>query len=469
MKSGPFSRLWKAGLISSTGDWVAILATLSLAEELAGGGDIVLALTSRIVPGLFFAAIGGIVADRLNRKHVMVVAELGRAGLVLSLAFAESIQYLVLVNLAMEALTLVFQPAKEAMVPTLVSRSELVQANSLSLSAAYGTFPLGAAIFLGLAPLGATVTFGGLLPGTQEGLAFLVDAFTYLASALFIAGLPSAPGRRRPGQPGKKRHRWIPTAALKDFSEGVRFVASNRRVRPVVLAMTVALAGGGIIVVMGKPFAAGVLEAGAIGFPALLTAFGTGAGSGIVLVTVFGPRFRHKDVLFGLALLLTGGSLAVAGFVDSLVGACGWIFSMGVGAGSAYVLGFAHLHEQADDEVRGRTFAALFSLMRIGLLTSMMVALPAAELLAGVLPGKLEHGSRALLFAGGMTMLLAGAATLWSVRNSLMELSHGARPEVGAAAEAFRQHRKAMAGMEATAEMDRVTVTAEMEALEEDR
>jgi len=152
MKSGPFSRLWRAGLVSSVGDWVAILATLSLAEELAGGGGVVLALSSRIVPGLFFAAIGGVIADRLNRKYVMVVVEVGRAGLVLSLAFVETIGYLILVNLLLEALTLVFQPAKEAAVPTLVRRSEIVTANSLSLSASYGTFPLGAALFLLLAP-----------------------------------------------------------------------------------------------------------------------------------------------------------------------------------------------------------------------------------------------------------------------------------------------------------------------------
>ncbi|MBU1865501.1 MAG: MFS transporter, partial [Actinobacteria bacterium] len=137
MKSGPFSRLWRAGLVSSTGDWVSILATLSIAEELAGGTGIVLALTSRIVPGMFFAAVGGVIADRLNRKYVMIATEVGRAGLVLSLAFAGSIGYLVVVNLLLEALTLVFQPAKEATVPTLVQRNEIVRANSLSLSASY--------------------------------------------------------------------------------------------------------------------------------------------------------------------------------------------------------------------------------------------------------------------------------------------------------------------------------------------
>src|SRR3990172_9843955 len=128
----------------------------------------------------------------------------------------------------------------------------------------------------------------------------------------------------------------------------------------VLRAMTSALGGGGIIVVMGKPFATDVLQSGAAGFPALLTAFGLGAGAGIVLVTIFGPGFKYKDVLFGVDLLLTGVALSADAFVNTIIGAVGWVAVMGVGAGAAYVLGFAHLHEQADDAVRGRTFAPLF-------------------------------------------------------------------------------------------------------------
>jgi dTMP kinase len=452
MRSGPFSRLWKAGFVSSTGDWVAMLATLSLADALAGGGGMVLALTSRIVPGLFFAAIGGIIADRLNRKYVMVIAELGRAGLVFSLAFAESIQYLVLVSLALEALTLVFQPAKEATVPTLVSKAELVQANSLSLSAAYGTFPLGAAIFTGLASLGGQFTFGGIFPGTQEGLAFVVDAASYLISAALIMTIPMVHRPKR--VPGSRR--WNPMAVLRDLKVGVAFVASHRRVRPVVLAMTSALAGGGIIVVLGKPFATNVLESGTAGFPALLTAFGLGAGTGIILVTIFGPRFKYKDVLFGFALVLTGVALAAAAFVKTIIGAIGWVALMGIGAGAAYVLGFAHLHEQASDEIRGRTFAALFSMLRIGLLTSMMLALPLAGFFNGLLPGILASGTRDVLLLGGATMLTSGLLTLWSVRRSLVALSHAPRPEMDDGVEAFRKYRKTITGLGETAEIERV-------------
>jgi dTMP kinase len=431
-------------MASSTGDWITILATLSLAEDLAGGGGMVLALSSRVIPGLFFAAVGGIVADIFNRKRVMLAAELGRAGLVVSLAFAQSITHLVLVSLALEGLTLVFQPAKEATVPRLVKRNELVQANSLSLSAAYGMFPVGALVFLAIAPWGDNVTLWGLLPGTHQSLAFLVGAIPYLVSFAILTTLPGVPSSRKRIE-GVSR--WNPIRVLIDFKDGIAFVATERRIRNVVVAMTVALAGGGIIIVLGKPHSREVLQAGAAGWPALLAAFGFGAVAGILLVTIFGPRFRFKDLLFSIALIVAGISLAAAAFVQTLFGAVGWISAMGFGAGSAYVLGFAHLHEQADDALRGRTFAALLSLMRIGLLTAMMLALPAAALLQGVLPGMLGTGSRAVLLVGGLTMLASGSITLWRVRSHLIDLGHfGPRPELSAAADAVKEYRRAITG-----------------------
>jgi dTMP kinase len=453
MKSGPFSRLWKAGLVSSTGDWVAILATLSLADELAGGGGIVLALVSRLLPGLFFAAVGGVVADRVNRKYAMVTVEIGRAALVFSLAFARSIEFLVLVNLGMEALTLVFQPARESSVPNLVTRQELVQANSLSLSSAYGTFPLGAVIFLVIAPFSARVTLGGLLPGTSEGLAFLVDSVTFLVSAALIWTLPlrghDLPSLRR------RTGRLNLAAPLRDLRDGVVFVVTHPRIRLVVGAMGVALAGGGIIIVLGKPFATDVLQAGTTGFPALLTGFGLGTALGIVLVTVFGTRITHKDVFFSLALLVTGAGLAAGSLVKTIFGGVGWITVMGFGTGAAYVLGFSHLHEQVVDEVRGRTFAALFSLMRIGLLLSMLVALPLTRVFNGVLPGLLSEGSRVVLLLGGATIFFAGLATLWRVRRILRALGHADRgSELEAVTKAFREYRRSTAGEPLTEEMN---------------
>jgi len=130
---------------------------------------------------------------------------------------------------------------------------------------------------------------------------------------------------------------------------------------------------------------------------------------------------------------------------------------MGFGAGSAYVLGFAHLHEQTNDEVRGRTFAALFGVMRLGLLTSMALALPAAELFDDKIPGILAEGFRVVLVAGGLLMISAGLSALWVVRKTLVAMGQtDDRPSVEDAAEAFRKYRKMVSGDEMTAESDSV-------------
>ena len=134
---------------------------------------------------------------------------------------ADSIVVL-LVNLALEGLTLLFQPAKEATVPTLVQRNEIVRANSLSLSAAYGTFPLGAAIFLAISPLASHITLWGFLPGSHEGLAFLLDAFTYLGSSALISTLPSTP--RSLSTKRKRRKGFDPMAVLRDRDQARRFL-----------------------------------------------------------------------------------------------------------------------------------------------------------------------------------------------------------------------------------------------------
>jgi dTMP kinase len=335
-----------------------------------------------------------------------------------------------------------------------VNRNELVQANSLSLSAAYGTFPLGAAIFTVLAPISTRVTLGGLLPGRPEGLAFLVDSGSFLISAAMISTLPL--GRRRRADRGRRRRINL-MAPLLDLRDGVAFVVGHPRIRLVVVAMTVALAGGGIIVVLGKPFASDVLHTGASGFPALLTAFGLGVASGVIVVTTFGPRVHHKDIFFAIALLVTGAGLASAGLVKTLFGGVGWIAVMGLGTGAAYVLGFAHLHEQARDEVRGRTFAALFSLMRIGLLISMTAALPLSGVFDGLIPGMLAEGSRVVLILGGSTIFLAGIATLWRLRVILIAMGHiDRRPSLEAVTQAFRNYRRSVTGQQPTEEMSAV-------------
>ena len=104
-------------------------------------------MSARIVPGLFLGAASGVIADRFDRKRVMVTCDIGRAAVLVTLPFVDTVFGLVIASLVLECFTLLWAPAKEASVPNLVPPDHLTTANSLSLVAAYGTMPLAAGLF----------------------------------------------------------------------------------------------------------------------------------------------------------------------------------------------------------------------------------------------------------------------------------------------------------------------------------
>jgi dTMP kinase len=417
ISQGPFARLWWAGLFSSMGDWVALFATLTLAARLGGSQAetaILVPLVARLLPGLFFVAIGGVLADRFNRKVMMIVADVGRGVFVLSLAFVDNLVQLFIVSLLLELFTLLWQPSKEASVPNLVNTSDLATVNGLSLGAAYGTFPLGAALIwvLDLVP---DFGFTEALDSGPETLAFMVDAVTFLISATLIASIVFPPRVRKPRQD----KRGGLAAPLHDLREGVKFVATNRTVRTIVLGMAVGLFGGGVLFALGESYARRVVGADQQGFYALLFALGTGAAVGIIGASILGSRNARADVTFGVGLSLTGVSLLATAAVKTIIGAMGWIAFVGVGTGIAYVMGFSHLHENVEDEFRGRTFAALIALLRTGLLASLAVAGVAAKLLDDNFRSPFDNGTRNVIALGGVIVLTTAILSLWSVRDRI--------------------------------------------------
>lgn len=441
ISSGPFARLFWAGFISSTGDWAALFAQISLADTIAGSRGIVVVLAARVIPGLVGGAVGGVLADRINRKLLIVVADVGRGFLVLALAFADNLVELFTVSVVLEMLTLLGQPARAAVIPRLVGRSNLLAANSLTLTAAYGTFPLGAglALALGLLP---TFSLFGIFPSTTESVLFTLDSLTFIISGLLV--LTIAIGGQEVAAVRRRNSRFDWRAPLRDFWDGIRFVASNGSVRGVILGMSLALFGGGMLIVLGKAFAKNTLHADATGFFALLFALGTGAAIGMTALTAYGDRFLRRDLTFGAALLVTGVGMGAASFAETVAGGMGWLFVMGFGAGASYVLGFTHLHEQTDDEVRGRTFAALFSLMRVGLLVAMVVATYLEDILLGRFGPPFDNPSQLILLGGALVVMVAGGGTLWTVRSVFLHPKPSAEAieSLEAAGKAFRGFRR---------------------------
>ena len=146
-----YFRLWLAQFASSLGDWIGFVAITALSNRIAGTNGVALVLSARLVPGFFLGSLGGLLADRVDRKKLMVACDIGRAVVVGLLPFVHNLPMLFLANLVLEALTLLWSPAKEATVPNLVREEQLPKVNSLGLAAAYGTFPLGAGLFTALA------------------------------------------------------------------------------------------------------------------------------------------------------------------------------------------------------------------------------------------------------------------------------------------------------------------------------
>jgi dTMP kinase len=128
---------------------------------------------------------------------------------------------------------------------------------------------------------------------------------------------------------------------------------------------------------------------------------------------------------------------------QTVFGAGGWVFVVGLGAGGAYVMGFSALHQQVADEIRGRTFAALFTVVRTALLASVALAGAVAAAVDGRLPHPLDDGVRAVLMLGGIIILLAGFSTVWTVRGLITHygLSPEARKNLQDASEAFSSMR----------------------------
>jgi dTMP kinase len=144
----PFFKLWLAQVFSSLGDWVGLFAILAITTRVSGNSAaaVSLVMATRMVPGFFLATIGGVIVDRFDRRKVMVCCDLGRAALISVLPFVNNLGTLVAVSFFIEILTLLWGPAKDASVPHFVPEENLATANSLSLVASYGTFPLGALV-----------------------------------------------------------------------------------------------------------------------------------------------------------------------------------------------------------------------------------------------------------------------------------------------------------------------------------
>ncbi|HJR24675.1 MAG TPA: MFS transporter [Acidimicrobiales bacterium] len=427
--SHQFFHLWLTQVVSATGDWLGFLAIAALATRIGSRPEaaVGVVMAARIVPGFFLGPASGVIADRFDRKRVMVVCDVGRAGVLATLPFVDSVWQLVVASLVLEIFTLLWTPAKEASVPNIVPADHLTTANSLSLVAAYGTMPIAAGLFSLLAQvaewLGGVDALSGLKTD-KEAIAFFVDAATFLFSAFMISRL-RLPRVERVASREKSRIDF--GQAFHELKEGWQFIFVNPVVRAVNLGLACGLIGGGMLVPLGPVFSIKVLDAGTEGFGLFIFALGIGVAIGVVLLSIFQRRIPKAEVFAG-SLLVAGPALVVAASMSELWLAALFVAVVGVCAGSVYVLGFTLLHESVDDDLRGRVFSALYTLVRFCVLIAFAVGPLLSDLLDSLserlLDGRISLGGgeiglpgvRLTLWLAGFIIVVAGVIAVRSLR-----------------------------------------------------
>lgn len=386
--SWEFFKLWIAQVVSATGDWLGLIAIISLAERISDGSEgtaIALVLGARIAPGFFLATAAGVLVDRLDRKRVMLFCDSGRALVMFALPFVDSLVGLIVASFVLEILTMLWSPAKEAVVPNLVPRDKLTSANSLNVAAAYGMFPVAAGIAALLAKLSEGFADEGWVDTwnfNEEGLAFYVNGISFIATALIIWNIHWT-RRTRDERLSGERGNWDLGGAIRELREGWRFIAVNPIVRAVNIGLATGVIGGGMLVPLGAIFVDEVISGEGADFNLVLFALGTGMAMGVIAASVFQGRISRARA-FPFALVVAGGSLLVAASASVLSIIVPAIAIVGFAAGPIYVLGFTLLHENVDDELRGRIFASLLVLVRFCVLLALAIAPVMSELLDGL-------------------------------------------------------------------------------------
>ncbi|MFP5375629.1 MAG: MFS transporter, partial [Acidimicrobiia bacterium] len=273
--SHAFFRLWLAQVVSSLGDWIGFVAVTAIAARIGGSSPetaVAIVLSARLVPGFFLAPAAGVFVDRWDRKKVMVSCDIGRGLVLASLPFVDTIAGLFFASLLLEIFTLMWSPAKEASVPNMVRPEFLANANSLSLVAAYGTFPIGSVLFAFLATVASwlgRIDALRVLEVDREFLAIYVDVFTFFLSALMISTLTLPRSDSRPGADGRRVDF---RQTFRELAEGGRFIRESPVVRPVILGIGTGLIGGGMVVPLGPVASDQIYGAGSTGFGLLLAA-----------------------------------------------------------------------------------------------------------------------------------------------------------------------------------------------------
>jgi dTMP kinase len=360
----PFRRLWIALSLSSLGDWLSIVALTALAPSLASGGlaakgsAVSGVWLATLLPALLFGPLAGALADRLDRRMTMIVGDVIRGLLFLSIPLFPHLTWIYVAKFLAGVASQFWNPATSASVPNLVPKDKLERANQLSLLTTYGTAPLAAGLFSVLALVSEGISrVTPLFHASNVDLALYFNAASYFVSALTVYFIREIPKRHASGKIS------VPSV-FRSIWEGWRFIGKTPVVRGLVIGMVGAFVGAGVVVGLGFIYITYTLHGGSAGWGLVFAAIFVGMALGMALGTKVLGNFSRRR-LFGLTIAAAAVPLALIGLVPVLGAVVLFVVLLGALSGIAYATGFTIVGLEVDDDTRGRVFAFFQSSIQV--------------------------------------------------------------------------------------------------------
>ncbi len=354
-----FRRVWLSQIISNFGDWFGVIAVFTIILNFSDSEFLLgLVIITKFVSFAALSPFAGYLADRFDRRMLMLLCDFGRGAVVLSFLFVRdpSLLWLVYMLTAMQmGFAAVFEPAKQASIPNITTGDDLVKANIISNLSWSVIFTTGMGI-------------GGLATawlGTDA--VFVINGTGYILSTWFIfrATIPHARDEetmlslRNP---------------VRGIIDGYRFIFSNMHIlRPALAKGTITFFMGALVYMLIL-VSEEILMLGSIGLGLLYSARGLGTAVGPVLIRRFFSDERRWVMMMGLAMITVGTLYLIIGSLEVIWVMLVLVFVAHTASGANWVMSTVLLQKRSPDAFRGRIFSSEWLLFTFSHATSVTIA-----------------------------------------------------------------------------------------------
>lgn len=393
-----FALFWISGLISILGDWMLIVGLPIYVYSLTGSTLATgITFVLETLPPVFLSSVAGVFVDRWNRKWVLIIADLVRMVALLSLLLldsADQIWIAYIVSAVMSIANLFANPAIGALLPSLVSKSDLIVANSLN------------SLSNNLARLIGPALGGSLIAWIGFQTVVVIDSVSFLVSAvltMLITVRTITPEQAEAAQ--NERVSW--TAVWREWIDGLSLVRNEYVIAVIFLVIGVMMLAEGILQVLFVIFINQQLNAGAQAFGLILSAQAIGGIIGSLMLSRI-DQYLSLYRLIGFSAILNGLLLLVIFNFPSLPLALALFALAGFPIIGFFVSIQTLLQTNTHDDYRGRILGSYGTTIAITTLIGTMIASGLGDAL----------GSAVMLNAVGLLNIAAGALALLCFRSS---------------------------------------------------